>query len=99
MGSFGPWNRVMAQTSVSTTPLRQWGFRQCLPSSWTTLRGKHCRHPIAVMGVVDTFGLCLVFFMDMKKLNAISQRVLPHCEPSLFLYLPSIKYNIQKAGD
>ena len=22
---------------------------------WTTLRDKHCRHPIAVMGVVDTF--------------------------------------------
>jgi hypothetical protein len=43
--------------NVSTTPLRQWGFRQCLPFSWTTLRGKHCRHPIAVMGVVDTFGL------------------------------------------
>jgi hypothetical protein len=36
-------------------PLRQWGFRQCLPFSWTTLRGEHCRHPIAVMGVVDTF--------------------------------------------
>ena len=32
------------------------GFRQCLPFSWTTLRDKHCRHPIAVMGVVDTFG-------------------------------------------
>ena len=43
--------------NVSTTPLRQWGFRQCLHFSWTTLRGKHCRHPIAVMGVVDTFGL------------------------------------------
>ena len=42
--------------NVSTTPLRQWGFRQCLPFSWTTLRGKQCRHPIAVMGVVDTFG-------------------------------------------
>ena len=41
---------------VSTTQLRQWGFRQCLPFSWTTLRGKHCRHPIVVMGVVDTFG-------------------------------------------
>ncbi len=41
--------------NVSTTPLRQWGFRQCLPFSWTTLRGKHCWHPIAVMGVVDTF--------------------------------------------
>ena len=46
-------------SNVSTTPfrqLRQWGFRQCLPFSWTTLRGKHCRYPIAVMGVVDTFG-------------------------------------------
>ena len=45
--------------NISTTPVWQWGFRQCLPFSWTTLRGKHCRHPIAVMGVVDTFGLRL----------------------------------------
>jgi hypothetical protein len=44
--------------NVSTTPLRQWGFWQCLPFSWTTLRGKHCWHPIAVMGDVDTFGPC-----------------------------------------
>ena len=42
-------------SNVPTTPLRQWGFRQCLPFSLTTLRGKHCRHPIAVMGVVGTF--------------------------------------------
>ena len=35
------------------------GFRQCLPFSWTTLRGKHCQHPIAVMGVVDKFRLFL----------------------------------------
>ena len=41
--------------NVPTTPLRQWGFWQCLPFSWTALRCKHCRHPIAVMGVVDTF--------------------------------------------
>ena len=34
--------------NVSTTPLRQ-----CLPFNWTTLRGKHCRHPIVLMGVVD----------------------------------------------
>ena len=40
---------------VPTTPLRQWGFRRCLPFSWTTLRGKHCRQPITLMGVVDTF--------------------------------------------
>ena len=30
--------------NVSTTPLWQWGFWQCLPFSSTTLRGKHCRH-------------------------------------------------------
>merc|ERR1711997_1165704 len=55
--------------NVSTTPLRQWGFRQCLPFSWTTLRGKHCRHPIAVMGVVDTLGqqlLTLKFIYSEK---------------------------------
>ena len=46
--------------NISTTPLWQWGFQQCLPFSWTTLRGKHCRHPIAVMGVVDTFGQSLL---------------------------------------
>ena len=45
--------------NLSTTPLRQWGFQQCLPFSWTTLRGKHCRHPIVVMGVLDTLGLSL----------------------------------------
>ena len=37
--------------NISTTPLHQRGFRLCLPLSWTTLRGKHCRHSIAVMGV------------------------------------------------
>ena len=41
-------------------PLQQWDFQQCLPFSWTTLRDKHCRHPIAVMGVVDTFGHCAI---------------------------------------
>ena len=30
-------------------------FQQNLPFSWTTKKGKHCWHPIAVMGVVDTF--------------------------------------------
>ena len=41
--------------NVSTTPLRQRGFPQCLPFSWAALRVKHCWHPIAVVGVVDTF--------------------------------------------
>ena len=39
-----------------TTPLRQWSFWQCLPSSCSALGVKHCRHPIAALGVVDTFG-------------------------------------------
>ena len=33
--------------------LRQWVFWQCLPLNWTTIRGKNCRHLIAVMEVVD----------------------------------------------
>ena len=37
--------------NVSTTSLQQWGFRQCLPFSLTTLRDKHCRHPIALIGI------------------------------------------------
>jgi hypothetical protein len=41
---------VFQCSNVSTTPLRQWGFRQCLPFSWTTPRGKHCWHPIAIRG-------------------------------------------------
>ena len=62
-------------SNISTTALRQWGFRECLPFSWTTLRGKHCRQPIAVMGVVDTFGPCWThrtagtyWFLDGKNL-------------------------------
>ena len=31
-------------------------FLQCLPFRWTTLRGKHWRHLIDVMEVVNTFG-------------------------------------------
>ena len=53
--SIFPWTPC---PNVSTTPLQQCGFRQCLPFSWTTLRDKHCRHPIAVMGDVDMFGPC-----------------------------------------
>ena len=50
----------------STSPLWQWGFRQCLPFSWKTLRGKHCPHPIAVMGVVEMFGPCFVWYWTYR---------------------------------
>jgi hypothetical protein len=54
VGIFRPLNPHFP--NISTTPLRQWVFWQCLPFSWKTLRGKHCRDHIAIMGVVDTFG-------------------------------------------
>ena len=33
-----------------------WNKFTTTTTSWTTLRGKHCRNPIAVMGVEDPFG-------------------------------------------
>ena len=58
--SYLRWNFFPClNVSLPKTPLRQWGFWQCLPFSWTTQRGKHCRHPIAVIGVVYTFGQSL----------------------------------------
>ena len=48
--------KKMIHTVGTYLQLHYGNVRQCLPFSWTTLRGKHCRHPIAVIGVVDTFG-------------------------------------------
>ena len=62
----GPMNLYLLEVdilgpNVSTTPLQQWGFWQCLPFSWTTLKRKHCKYPIAVMGDENTFRLdCLL---------------------------------------
>ena len=39
-------------------PFMAMGFGAMLPFSLTTLRYKHCQHPIAIMGVVDMFGQC-----------------------------------------
>ena len=47
---------VIATAERIYNPIMAMGFWQCLPFIWTTLRGKHCRHPIAVMGVVDMLG-------------------------------------------
>ena len=58
--------------NVSTYPLWQWGFGQCLPLSWSTLRGKHCQHPIAVMGVADTFRHDLESFGLLSKQHSFT---------------------------
>ena len=63
--SIFPWT---PWPNVSTTPLQRCGFRQCLPFSWTTLRDKHCRQPIAVMEVVKS--------VTVKK---IPDTVVKHC--------------------
>jgi hypothetical protein len=94
--------------NVSTTPLRQWGFRQCLPFSWTTLRGKHCRHHIAVMGVVYTFGqmpvpdlyvFTLKFLAYIKKDKNMKKKNPPQKEKKLPLFYATFqcgRYNVFK---
>ena len=47
--------------NVSTTPITAMGFRQCLPLSVVQLKGKHCWKPHCQIGVVDTFGLYLMW--------------------------------------
>ena len=42
----------------------------------TTLRGKHCQHPIAVMGVVDTFDI-LHIIQAQKSLKPILHQYSP----------------------
>ena len=70
-------------------------FRQCLPLSWTILRDKHCQHPIAVMGVVDTLEhsvplICRVFFLHyVRKGGAIFfdliKETINYTEPDFWL--------------
>ena len=63
-------------------PISAMGFLQCLLFSWTTLRGKHCWHPIAVTGLVDTFGLRLAFhrFVHHGYSRIIIQNIVTHLE-------------------
>ena len=58
-------------------------FSQCLPFSWTEIRGKHCRHPINVMGVVDTFEHGFIS-QKVKKLQEAES--LPFC-PTVAAFL------------
>ena len=58
-GALVPTQKDKAEIDRAQTYLQphycNWVFGNVYLFSWTTLRGKHCRHPIAVMGVVDTF--------------------------------------------
>ena len=54
--------------NLSTTPLRQWGFWQCLPFSWTTLRLPAC-HAIAVMWVNCRYLWAMVMGLELKLIK------------------------------
>ena len=56
-------------------PIMAMGLRQWLPFSCTTLRGKHCQIPIAIMGVVDAFGLRQII-MFQTALNFGDQQLI-----------------------
>ena len=83
--------RNLKSPNVSTTPLGQWGFRQCLPFSWTTLSGKHCWHPIAVMGVINMFGRIVHNLARTTRWNDKSARLDETILRSYFVhhYLPT----------
>ena len=50
------------------------GFSPMFTFQLTTLRGKHYRHPIAVMGVVDTFGHSILMFQT--KYDGSPERII-----------------------
>ena len=66
--------------NVSTTPLQQWCFQQCLPFSWTT----HCRRPIAIMGVVDTFRQCLAIEWQLIWIPSSNVYLLGYIDGNLY---------------
>ena len=46
---------MLTEPKHNYSPIAAMGVWQCFPFSWTTLRGKHYRHLIAVTEVVDMF--------------------------------------------
>ena len=70
--------RKIIQSSALWQCLRLCQFK----ISWDTqaLRGKHCWHPIAVMGVVDMFGL-KVLINRLKILPMLPKFFSPICLP------------------
>ena len=46
--------------NISTTPLRQWGFRQCLPFRWTTLKANVSHKNPVLCHVLRQFSIVLL---------------------------------------
>ena len=69
--------KLRLQPNLSATPLRQWGFQQCLPFSWTTLKVKpHCHNGSCRYVGAFTYKLkgasyctgCLEIFNDFESI-------------------------------
>ena len=99
--------KIFLCPNVSATPLREWVLWQYLSFSWTTLRSTHCRRPIAVMGIVDTFQLYhfsidtaiwltfyqIILVYNHHWLNSINVLFGQHYRLKLFVQLWQILYN------
>ena len=99
--------KIFLCPNVSTTPLREWVLWQYLSFSWTTLRSTHCRRPIAVMGIVDTFQLYhfsidtaiwltfyqIILVCNHHWLNSITVLFGQHYRLKLFVQLWQILHN------
>ena len=69
--SFKGWHMVLAICSSKWIILPWWTSAVRVFKSQgmvTTLRGKHCQHPIAIMGVVDMFGLIHLLLQIAKNI-------------------------------
>ena len=53
--------------NVSTVPIMAMGCQQCLPLSVVQLKGKHHQKTHFRNGVVDTFGLELLYERKIKR--------------------------------
>ena len=78
-------------------PIMAMEFLAMFTFSWTTLRGKHCQHPIAVMGVVIPLGNELHFnhrriftHMRLGCFNSLEQKIITFYNDKMFLlkFLP-----------
>ena len=53
--------------------------------SWTTIRGKHCRHTITVMGVCRYVqALCPFYFVGCRYVRALPTQLLRSCYNAAF---------------
>ena len=64
----------MPERSYLQLPITAMGCRQCLPLSVVLQKGKHCRNPIAVMGLWIHSGNLTLEFLDGSEVSSFKTR-------------------------